>query len=117
GHDVEQHVRGQLEAVRRHPGPVDRELLVRRGVDHPADTLDRLRDVLRSGTAAGALEEEVLDEVRGAADAVVLESRTDRQHRDEADRGASGELSREELRPSLQYVAAVCGGCAHAWPV
>jgi hypothetical protein len=83
GHDVEEDVDRELEAVGRDPGPVDGELLVGRGVHDTADALDRLGDLLRGRTPSRALEEQVLDEVRDASDPVLLEAGAHPEHHDE----------------------------------
>ena len=74
GDDVEENVGGQVYAVRRDARPVDGDLLVGGGIDDTADSLYRLGYCLGRWSATGAFEEEVLDEVRNAPDAVTLEA-------------------------------------------
>ena len=86
GDDVEKHVDAELQVVGWDPRPVAGQLFVRRCIEHPADTLDRLGDFFGRRTPLGALEKEVLDEMGGAAPAVILISRADPEHQDQAGR-------------------------------
>src|SRR6266478_4091176 len=52
----------EFDMLGRHTRPVGGQLLVGGGVDETADTLDRVRDLLRGRPPLGALEEEMLDE-------------------------------------------------------
>ena len=84
GDDVEQHVKPKAHVLRWHAGPVGSQLLVGGGVDEASDALDRVGDLLRRRTPAGAFEVEVLDEMRHAGEAVVLEARAAGEHQDHA---------------------------------
>src|SRR3989454_2171422 len=63
--DVRQQVERERQVLAQHLGVVAGVLLAGEGVQHAADRIDLLRD-LRGRAAGGALEEEVLEEMRDA---------------------------------------------------
>ena len=120
-HDVGKNIEAELKMLSGDSCPIRSELLVGRGVDEPAHTFDCVSNLLRGRPAARALEEEVLDEMRGAGQALVLQPRAAAEHEDEAGGqalrhrshdhpGASGEAvnSIGNGHGSRQYMGARC---------
>ena len=104
GDDIGEDVEAQRHVLGRNPRPVGGQLFVRRRIDETAYALDRVRDLLWRRTPPGALEEEVLDEVRGACEALVFKPRTAAEHENDARRVALRHRLRNQARPSWQRV-------------
>ena len=114
-HDVEQHIEPELHVLGRYARPVRGQLLVGGCVDEPADSLDRVGDLLRCRPAPGALEKEVLDEMRNAGESIVLQARTAAEHQDETRREPLRHRSGDEARAAWKHLEAV-GGCQDGSP-
>ena len=117
GDDVAEHVDRQLQPVHGHARPVDGHLLVGGGVHDAPHALDRLGDVFGRRPAAGAFEEQVLDEVGNAADGVRLEPGADAEHQHHAGGHPVRHGCGQDPGASRQLVEEVTGGRGHARPV
>ena len=99
-----------MEVVAGDLGVVERGLAVGAGIEHTADGLDGAGDHLRFRALGRALEEHVLQEVRGSGDVVVLVAGA----RADEDAGGDGEDVRhgagehaEAIRQDSAFVQAI----------
>ncbi len=70
--DVGDHFQGEVQVRHRYLRPVHRYFLAGLGVEDSPDPLDGLGNVFRRRALFGALKQHMLDEVRGAADLLLL---------------------------------------------
>ena len=102
GDHVAEDVDRQRQVVVEHPRVEAGVLLGGERVELAADRVERHRDVHRAA-AAGALEEQVLEEVRAAVQGGCLVARTDPDPHPDACRPDAGELLGDDPQPARQH--------------